>query len=445
MIKFRDGFYADVRVEDRFVSGIVYINDVLNECKQTTIKKAFIRVFDGKLWYYCSTDNPDEIQSELDKLYDGATANPDINNHPVVKKFEINKDKLIKFADCCVKETDLEKKRDFIEKRKNFIKDSEYLKMCRASYSDRYSVFNFTSSLGADITYDFQGTRAVISVSLAYGKETFDDSIVKGGDTFAKLKMTKDELSSFMKEAEDFLMKAKSVQPGVYPVILSPAVAGIFAHESFGHKSEADFMLGDETMKNEWALGKQVASPLLSISDCGYESGWGYTPYDDEGTKAKKTYLIKDGILSGRLHSAATAADLNEQPTGNARAVNCDYEPIVRMTTTLIEGAGSDTFEDLVSRIKYGYFIKNCKHGSGMSTFTIAPNLCYLIENGKISHPVKIAVISGNVFETLGLIDGVSASSQSDCGGGSCGKMEQYPLNVNFGGPYVSIEKMNVQ
>ena len=227
--------------------------------------------------------------------------------------------------------------------------------------------------------------------------------------------------------------------------MLTPEAAGIFAHESFGHKSESDFMIGDETMKKEWALGKAVANPLLSIFDDGSLPGGGYVPYDDEGTKTRKTYLIKDGILAGRLHSAKTASILNEEPTGNARAINCDYEPIVRMTTTLIEGKGNDTVDDLISRIKYGYFIKSCKHGSGMSTFTIAPNVAYRIENGKLTVPVKIAVISGNVFETLGKVDGVTGLDSTRIVGGNCGKMEQFPLPVGIGGAYISVSEMDVQ
>lgn len=103
------------------------------------------------------------------------------------------------------------------------------------------------------------------------------------------------------------------MEAGVYPVILAPVVAGVFAHESFGHKSEADFMLGDETMKKEWALGTKVGADILSIYDSGIDFGRPY-PYDDEGTKATKTYLIKNGVLSGRLHSVSTAAILTNRP-----------------------------------------------------------------------------------------------------------------------------------
>ncbi|NCB47897.1 TldD/PmbA family protein, partial [bacterium] len=155
--------------------------------------------------------------------------------------------------------------------------------------------------------------------------------------------------------------------------------------------------------------------------------------------------LIENGILRGRLHSSVTASSLNEDVTGNARGMNFEYEPIVRMTCTYIE-AGSITKEQLISEIKYGILVDTVKHGSGMSTFTLAPSMAYLIENGQISKPVKFSVITGNVMKTLDQIDGVSDKLEllSFVGGG-CGKMEQFPLSVGFGGPFVRVKEINVQ
>ena len=115
------------------------------------------------------------------------------------------------------------------------------------------------------------------------------------------------------------------------------------------------------------------------------------------------------------------------------------------MTSTYIE-AGNSTFAELIKPIKKGYFIKNIRHGSGMSTFTIAPSLAYEIEDGKITRPVQISVISGSVFETLGLIDGLGDKCEMlSFVMGGCGKMEQMRLPVGFGGPYVRVSKMDVQ
>ena len=115
------------------------------------------------------------------------------------------------------------------------------------------------------------------------------------------------------------------------------------------------------------------------------------------------------------------------------------------MTATYIEGGEFD-FDELIAPIEKGYFIKHINHGSGMSTFTIAPNVCYEIVNGKLGRPVQISVITGSVFETLGRIDGLTKEvKQLSFITGGCGKMEQYPLPVGFGGPYVRVSEMIVQ
>lgn len=447
MYKFKDGFYADVRVEERFTTSVRYRNGALEESKPSTVKKAFIRVYDGSMWYYASTYRLGAVQEELDKLYAMAVPNAEIAADPTVMRLQANVANEIKFAENCVKDVPIEQKRKLLEDVFAAASSSEYVKMFVCMYSDRYSVYEFCSSKGADIKYDMQLCGANAGLALANGEDNFSDSFRSTENNFNDLAsaFTSHAVEEFVSELENFVLHAKPVQAGVYSVILSPEVAGVFAHESFGHKSEADFMLGDETMKREWQLGKKVGADILSIYDSGEVAGSGYVPYDDEGTKAQKTYLIKDGILTGRLHSAATAADLEEEVTGNARAINCEFEPIVRMTGTIIE-AGSTPVAELFAKVKHGYFIKSYKHGSGMSTFTIAPNRAYEIVDGKIGDPVKIAVISGNVFETLNLIDGLSDKAEviSSIFGG-CGKMEQFPLNVSDGGPYVSVSSMNVQ
>ncbi|NLP04411.1 TldD/PmbA family protein, partial [Candidatus Fermentibacteria bacterium] len=242
-----------------------------------------------------------------------------------------------------------------------------------------------------------------------------------------------------------FLRESVPVEPGDYTVIMSPFAAGIFAHESFGHKSEADFMTGDETMMREWAMGSRVGSEMLSIADDGTIPGTGYTPFDDEGTPAGRTWLVKNGMLSGRLHSASTAAALDEEATGNARSIGFEYEPIPRMTTTFIE-AGGRTREQLFREVDRGIFVESVLHGSGLSTFTLAPSLAWMIRGGEVAEPVRIAVMTGSVMETLGRIDGLSDEVEIvSIPGGGCGKHEQYPLPVGFGGPHVRVRGLCVR
>ena len=445
MIQFRDGFYADIRIEDRFRTTIHYKAGVLEEMKTREEKQAFIRVYDGKLWYYASVTDVDHLQKTLDGLYAAATENPAILDDPIVRRFERNVDTIESFKDCSVRDVPLKEKQKLLLGYLPILSEDDCVKMPEGIYLDRNSQFNFCSSLGADIRYDYQTCGLSFSFSMAEGERKFNGHWQKGDTRFDALCGLEPVIREAAQEQTYYLRNSVPVEAGKYPVVLSPEAAGVFAHESFGHKSESDFMLSDESMKEEWQLGKAVGSPILSIAESGCMPGTGFVPYDDEGTKARKNYLIKNGVLAGRLHSAQTAAALDESLTGNARAIDCNFEPIVRMTTTYIEG-GELTFDELIAPIEKGYFIKTINHGSGMSTFTIAPSLAYEIVNGKLGRPVQISVISGNVFETLGLIDGLTKDVEMlSFVTGGCGKMEQMGLPVGFGGPYVRVSEMNVQ
>ncbi len=445
MIQFKDGFYADVRTEDRYRTAISYKNGVPEEMKTRVEKRAFIRVYDGKMWYYASVTDLSNLQKTLDGLYSAATTNPEIADDPIVKRFERNRDEVMRFKDCSVRDVTLAEKQALLLSYLPLLTEDKCVTMPQGLYLDRNSVFRFRSSLGADVTYDYQTCGVSFSCSMTEGEKKFSGHWQKGGTKFDDVKGLESNIRAAVKEQAAFMRNSVPVEPGKYPVVLSPEAAGVFAHESFGHKSESDFMLSDESMREEWKLGKVVGSPILSIAECGAEPGSGYVPYDDEGTRARKNYLIKDGVLAGRLHNTQTAAVLGEEPTGNARAIDCTFEPIVRMTTTYIEGGDLD-FDQLIAPIKKGYFIKSIRHGSGMSTFTIAPALAYEIVDGKIGKPAQISVLTGSVFETLGLIDGLTRDVHllSFVTGG-CGKMEQAGLPVGFGGPYVRVSSMNVQ
>lgn len=446
MYNFRKGYYSDVRIENRFDTALAFQDKKVRQVLERTEKRAFIRVYNGKMWYYSSVTDIDHIQKELDALYDLAEPAPDIDENPVVRKFEVNKADVRKFnGENSVRNVSVEEKRAFTERYLDVAAEGKYTVMSNVMYMDKNYDFCFCSSKGAELRHDFQVAGIVVLMQLADGDRRESAYMVSSASDFAGIKDPAEKIRKEYAESENFLLNSVPCEKGDFPVILSPKVAGVFAHESFGHKSEADFMVGDETMKKEWTIGKQIASPILSIVDSGLEEGSGYVPFDDDGTAAKKTYLIEKGVLKGRLHSAVTADILGEELTGNSRALDCTFEPIVRMTTTYIEG-GDSTFEELVSKVKFGYFIKDYKHGSGMSTFTIAPNKAYEIKDGKITRPVRISVISGNVFETLGLIDGLSKNTEIEIDvTGGCGKMEQSPLPVGLGGPYVSVSRMSVK
>lgn len=445
MFKFPTNLYADVRIEDVFETVIIFTLGSLDEQKVRKYQAAFIRIYDGDRWYYSSTSDVGAIQEEIDNLAAMAKPNKDIYAHPIVQKLEANQGSHLRFQNDAVSRIDSAQKLELLKGYFPLITENKYVKMWKAQYVDQYAVKQFYSSKGAALKFDFQKAGISLNFDMADGKRRFSERFQKASNYYADLAGRQQEGKDFIAKCEHFLLNYQPIKPGKYTAILSPVVAGVFAHESFGHKSEADFMVGDETMKREWAMGKKVGADILSIIDDGNKLGSGYVPFDDEGTKAGETYLIKQGVLAGRLHSAVTAATLEEGATGNARAVNFEFEPIVRMTTTYI-APGDKSKEELISEVKEGIYIETLKHGSGMSTFTIAPALSYYIKDGKIDCPVNIAVITGNVFQTLGEIDGLSDQLElSSFVTGGCGKMEQSSLPVGFGGPYVRVKNINAQ
>lgn len=445
MYIFPNNLYTDVRVEDVSISEITYQNGELRQNLKRNIKGGFIRVFDGERWYYSSTTDVDNIQEEINNLALMAKENEKINEDPVVKKFETNTGEFLHFQGKEILDISQEEKLSLVNSYFPIIKERDEIKMWRAIYIDRKIVKEFYSSKGADLKYDYQTCAVVFRYSLNVDGKTLDSGYDKTAIDFNDIKSLHEKLKEKIEKDILYTKDAKPIKPGKYTVIFSPIATGVFTHESFGHKSEADFMVGDETMMKEWTIGKKVGVDNLSIVDRGDILGSGFVPFDDEGTKSNKTYLIKNGVLSGRLHSGATAESLREETTGNARALNFEFEPIVRMTSTYIE-AGDKTKEELISEVKEGILVEDIKHGSGMSTFTIAPSIAYMIRDGKVEEPVNIAVISGNVMETLYEIDGISKEIELlSFSMGGCGKFEQWPLPVGMGGPYIRVNNITVQ
>lgn len=445
MFKFPQDLYCDVRIERIFKTNIAYFKGELEQNNEENYCGAFIRVFDGDRWYYSSISDEGNIQSEIEKLASMAKKNSDIYENPIVKKFSINNDEVIRYASESVKDVPNDRKDNYLKKYFDVIEEYKEVSSWSIRYIDRYVMREFYSSKGSSVKYDNNVFGISARLTLTYGEEVFNHSWQKALKTFEDLDENKKELKNSIEEGVNFVKNAKPIEPGNYVAVLAPVVAGVFAHESFGHKSEADFMIGDDSMKAEWQIGKQVGSSILSIVDYGDVEGSGYTPFDDEGNKCSKTYLIKEGKLAGRLHDSSTAAILEDEVTGNGRAVNFQFEPIPRMTNTYIE-KGDKTVEELISEIKDGIYIKDINHGSGMSTFTLAPSISYKIRDGKIAEPLKIAVVTGTVFETLNLIDGLSDEIEIFAFlTGGCGKMEQWPLPVGFGGPYVRVKKLFAQ
>ena len=164
--------------------------------------------------------------------------------------------------------------------------------------------------------------------------------------------------------------------------------------------------------------------------------------YDEEGVPTERTDLIRDGILTGRLHTRETAGKLGEKPTGNARAIDYRFPPVPRMRNTCIAG-GESGFEEMISDIKLGVYAVDAFGGQSEEMFTFTAGRGYMIRNGKLCEMVKNVTLSGNLFTTLKNIDRVGNDFRQIESGGGCGKGDgrtfQFPLPVAEGAPHIRI------
>jgi TldD protein len=239
------------------------------------------------------------------------------------------------------------------------------------------------------------------------------------------------------------LLSAKKIEGGRYTVIMDPKLTGVFAHEAFGHMSEADFIFDNPRIAEKMKIGSQFGPEFLNIvddgtllTDCG-----GYS-YDDEGVPSQKTFLIKQGKLAAHLHSMETAEKMGEPLTGNARAINFHYKPIVRMSCTYIE-KGETPFEQMIGDIKNGIYAKGMLGGNtDLEQFTFSAENAFQIKDGRVDALLRDVILTGNLFETLHNIDMVGNDLRLYGGMGGCGKEGQSPLPVSDGGPHIKVKNV---
>ena len=195
-------------------------------------------------------------------------------------------------------------------------------------------------------------------------------------------------------------LSAQVVKAGRYTVVLDPIMAGLFTHEAFGHLSEADFIAENPDARALMTLGRQFGPRNLNIYDDGSVPRLrGSVAYDDEGVPAQKTWLMREGVLVGRLHSRETAGQMNECPTGNARATSYRYAPQVRMTNTAIAPSDGGSLHDLIKDIELGVYACDWAGGETLlEDFTFVAKHGYMIRHGELAEPLRSMTLDGQCF-----------------------------------------------
>ena len=238
---------------------------------------------------------------------------------------------------------------------------------------------------------------------------------------------------------------ARRPKGGRMPVVMAAGASGILLHEAMGHAFEADFNRKGQSIFCD-KMGKRICRPGINILDDGTIPGnRGSLRYDDEGVPGQKTYMVRDGVLSSYLHDRISASFYGVPPTGNGRRESFRYNPIPRMRTTYMESGTDGTLDDLIASVRKGVYVDKFANGEvriGEGDFTFYVNRGYLIENGRLTMPVKDINIIGNGPQALADIEAVAGDLKIDDGTWTCGKEQS--VAVSCGIPSVLIKNLTV-
>jgi TldD protein len=436
--------YLEIRLEENESTSIRFQGKNMEKISSSQEMGGNVRALVKGRWGFVTFNQWEELEDKVKQAIEIATL---IGNQ---KNYLVETEPVVEYlqAECGrdFRKVSLKDKASMMNNYSNVIMNySSKIQSSIVDYTDKYSTVYFANSEGSYIQHE----RPYLSVHFtAIARNVDDVQMAHESIGSSKGYDLAEQISSMAQKAARRavnLLKAKPVRGGEYTVILDPMLAGVFIHEAFGHLSEADFLYEDPRMQNLMQLGKKVSSSELNVVDDGSLIGLlGSSKYDDEGIRTRKNYLIKEGVLTGRLHSRETAARMGEAPTGNARALNYHFKPIVRMTNTYIE-QGKTPYKDLFRDIKKGIYARQFYGGNTtFEMYTFSAGEGYIIENGRPMEPVRDITLTGNLFDTLHHIDGIGNDLKIIESGGGCGKGGQQPLPVTFGSPHIRIHNVVV-
>ncbi len=274
-----------------------------------------------------------------------------------------------------------------------------------------------------------------------------------GGYELLKEWKLNDFIKKEVKNMDNNLKNGVKVPNVKLDLVLGPEVTGIAVHESVGHPYEADRIFGREAAQagesfvNKNMINNKIANDFVNVvDDPTIEDSFGFYLYDDEGVKAKRKYLIKNGKINEFLHNRQTAYVMNVKSNGCARANHYDKEPLIRMSNTFML-PGSYNEDELIEDIKLGVYMRDYQEWNiDDKRFhqKYVGNDCYLIENGKITKPVKKPILEITTPAFWKSID--VAGNKVEFTAGTCGKGESMQaIPVLFGGPMIRLREIKLK
>ena len=326
-----------------------------------------------------------------------------------------------------------------------FEKDSRIVKVI-ARMSDSVSDVMMYNSLG-ELTFETRpmGSVTATAVFQQDGK-TENATVSRSFRTGAELigpALVKEVAEEVVKGIDD-RFEARRPKGGQMSVVMGAGASGILLHEAMGHAFEADFNRKGQSIFSD-KLGCRVCPKGVNVVDDGtlaFNRGSGN--YDDEGVPARKTYMVRDGILESYLHDRISAAWYGVPSTGNGRRESFRYNPIPRMRATYME-SGEASPSDIIASVNHGIYVDEFSNGQvkiGEGDFTFFVKSGFLIENGRLTAPVNDINIIGNGPQALADIVAVGNDLKIDNGTWTCGKEQSVP--VSCGMPTVLISNLTV-
>ncbi|MBR0472752.1 MAG: TldD/PmbA family protein [Methanosphaera sp.] len=433
--------YADIRVKNSVNNSIV-LKDGKIDNVDTGINYAIgIRVLQNGAWGSAFTSDIEKVEQVAENATTIANQlKSDVKLTTTNPEEDIVKSKAkIKIEDITIE--------DKISTMKELhkIAQKDQIQSTNISLSESQSSDLIISSEGTNILSD--NNRTVLSMnSVASNGEVMQigHKSLGGVQGFEIIKNA--DLESFATGISDkaiSLLDAKTPPSGDFPVILDPELAGVFIHEALGHASEADIILqNDSILKGR--LGQKIGSELVTvIDDASIETGFGYYPYDVEGTKSEKTTLVENGVFKSVLSSRETASKVGDgESSGNARS-SVSNKPLVRMSNTYIK-PGESSFEELIEDLPNGIYLKGSRGGqvdTGKGIFQFNAVEAYNIEKGELGDHLRDVSLSGTTLDILNNITGVG--SDFNLSVGFCGKDGQ-TVPVGDGGPHIRVSRATV-
>jgi len=433
--------YQDLRWEDLVQTSINFKGKELDSISSNRERGGLARALSQGGWGTFAFSNIEDSPHAINKALQASEAIP--GNGKLAEAPVVN-ETIKARPETDPRDIPLEDKKALVDYYNQMVLKHEGIASTEARYYEINREKYFFNNEGSEIYQEQLLTGIVIRLIARRGSVIQRTSVALGGSPHYNYLLNQEEVvEEKIKETLD-LLDAEPVKAGNYNVILDPSCTGVFIHEAFGHLSEADNLATNPALQKVMVMDREFGPSFLNvIDDPTIPNVPGYFVYDDEGVPGEKTYLIKDGKLSGRLHSRETAGKLGEKTTGNCRAQNYTFAPVVRMTTTFIDN-GPHSFEEMLASIDNGLYLKGA--GGGQTSgdyFTFGTQAGYRIENGKLGPMVRDATLSGSLFATLKNIEMVGNDLKFSRMGG-CGKDGQVLADVAHGAPHIKIRDMAI-